>query len=668
MIERGSFFDNVKTSPEDVTPDERDALVMEAVDKLQKVEKTYQGKDEVALDFGDEPIWLIEAGDLHAGSVATDHRAIIDLRDRILSKPNIGLVLLGDEIEGLKKEYLDTNTARTPIDTHQQIDYLRNSFLGPLAKEKRILALVSGYWGHAGWPSDAATINTWIMMAQGLGIPILVNGGFLRLKFSNGYEHLKQVFHYPPRKSIFDTAFGLRNVAYSESEGLGRAQGYSKGHNHIAGIAKENYPGASIRPYFISSGTLKGSNLNLPHDRLGIKLGQPPTDPIGQGEVIVSKKGKDGSDRTYPVISFGHGEIIFEAANLLNRTEQQGMTKELTEKILQAAPKPEIHFIKGRSVTVRKPYDEMPENPVQEDGEPVYTREGLAPQYDTLFYDVRSSLPVTIHFIANTRLGSSYDGYEPLNKFMSRYIVKNPYAFTVFMRNMIDASSASKINRKEILQKYIDLIKSNGDQTLGFMLDENLRIGAWKKDKKKKGEEKSEGIPVATTISNATGARIIHHMSDISVAVGPAPDSRNKPVYRGVFADKLFRHGSYSRPTFGLRRIYDLYQAVKPGYVAGGHMPNSGIASFFDRGNPETNYPILIGTGWWAAYVDTAGRGNVSPGAVPCQAIVFIPGSSKGEYMSFPISNPDEADYIPKELTLLSGLRLLGIDPKTVTG
>ncbi len=197
------------------------------------------------------------------------------------------------------------------------------------------------------------------------------------------------------------------------------------------------------------------------------------------------------------------------------------------------------------------------------------------------------------------------------------------------------------------------------------MLDENLRGEAWKRDIKKNGK-KSKGIPFATYISNETGARIIHHMSNIRVAVGPSPDYKNKPVYSGVYTDKLFRHSSYSRATYGLRRIYDLYVATKPGYVVGGHMPNSGIAAFYDRGNPETTYPGLAGTGWWAAYVDSAGQGNVSPGAIPGQAITFMPGSSPSDYMSFLLSKPDQADYLPKGLTLLTGLKLLGIDPKRV--
>lgn len=665
MAERDFPFRFSKSSPERLDPTTRDQYILEGIEKLQAVERSYQGQNEVVWNAGNDSVVLYEVGDLHGGSFAADHKAMLALRDLILAGRNTGIVLLGDEIEGLKAQYLNTNTARTPIDAHMQIDFLRNSFLEPLAKEKRILAMVSGYWGHPGWIEDGTTINPWILMTQGLDIPILINGGFLKIKFSNGHEHVKQVFHYPRDKSQFDAVYGLRNVAFSQSEGGSRANGYSKGHDHVAMIAKENYPEASITPYYISSGSLKGSNPELPRDRFGIKLGAPLADTIGQGVVIMPRRVGKNYERAYPFISFKHGGVLDPSSDLFNRAEQQGITKELLEKIYKKAPKPEIKFVESQSKETRKPFDEMPENPKPENGV-VYKRGDLAPQYDRLVYNVKSQLPVTIHFVANTRLGSSYDGYDALKYFLSHYVTDSPYALTVFLRNMLDEDAVKKDDRDNAVKKYINLIKLNGDQTLGFMLDENLRKDGWKKDKKEDGEVVSHGRPLATEISKQTKARIIHHMSRIKVAVGPGNAIENKPTYSGVFVDKLFRHGSYSRALYGPRRIYDLYIAEKPGYVAGGHMPNSGTGAFFDRGNPETKYPILVGTGWWAPYVDTAGQGNISPGAVAGQGITFMPGISPEDYLAFPLSNPDEADYIPKELTLHVGLKLLGIDPKKV--
>jgi hypothetical protein len=129
----------------------------------------------------------------------------------------------------------------------------------------------------------------------------------------------------------------------------------------------------------------------------------------------------------------------------------------------------------------------------------------------------------------------------------------------------------------------------------------------------------------------------------------------------GAFVDKLMNSGSYSKPTFGLRRTYDNFTHEKPGYLAGGHMPSAGTMTFFDRSNPETQNPILIAPGWWAKFVDSMGRGNVMPGAEPGQAIIFMPGSNASEYMAFPTVDKDETEYMYDALTLLQGLSILGL-------
>lgn len=117
-----------------LTPDRRSKLFIDAVQNLQEIERSYQGLPETTFRVGNETIELLEVGDLHIGSIATDHKLLFTLRDRVLSEPNVYLIPLGDEIEGLKMQYLNTNTARTPIDVQAQIDILKNIFLSPLQR------------------------------------------------------------------------------------------------------------------------------------------------------------------------------------------------------------------------------------------------------------------------------------------------------------------------------------------------------------------------------------------------------------------------------------------------------------------------------------------------------------------------------------------------------
>jgi hypothetical protein len=175
-------------------------------------------------------------------------------------------------------------------------------------------------------------------------------------------------------------------------------------------------------------------------------------------------------------------------------------------------------------------------------------------------------------------------------------------------------------------------------------------------------------MPIApgSYLSNETDTPLIHHLSLIKLMIGPRGSIKEKPTYTGAFADKLMRHGSYSRPEFGLKRIYDLYTQEKPGFVAGGHMPHAGSMMFYDGSNAETKTPILVAPGWFAKYVDTMGKGNVMPGASPGQAIIFMPGSNKKDYLAFPTVNADETGYMQDAFTLLKGLEIMGLTEKVL--
>lgn len=710
MVERDKkFFNIVKEYPEHTSSEDSRRMVLEAIEMLQKVERNYMGREEVTVGVRyNDSLMLVCGADLHIGSLATDHKSVLNLRDFVLKNNNAGLVLLGDEVEGLVEKYMNTNTARTVIDFHKQIDFIRDEVLRPLADEGKILAMVSGYWGHNGWAEDATTINTWMMMSEGFGIPILQNGGRLNIKFPNNYLHSETIWHNPPGKSKYDSVYGLRNAAFSVSESR-RSNGYMSGHIHKMGVGKEIYSGAKTAVYYISSGTAKGSSKEIPNDRFGIKLGAPRTDPLGQG-VIVEPRRKNQKEKSYPFASFEQGKTANDALDLLDWVEKKGMTAELLEKVRsEVEAKPKIILVAGKSRISGDEYiEDRPVDSVKSGGEWVenpYSKMKMRAPYDSLTYNIETRLPVTLHLVSNARLGSSSEGFNELKKYHQEQIEFNPHSLVVFLRNMIDIDAGSSPQRIDILNRFKEIINGAKDQTLAIMMCESLRAGGWKK-KIKMGEEyvderteeektnnggtngneigitdeeygnipkfmKKEAIysmPIApgSYLANETDTPLIHHLSLIKLMIGPKGSIVEKPMYSGAFADKLLKHGSYSRPEFGLHRIYDLYTQEKPGYVAGGHMPHAGSMMFYDGSNAETNTPILIAPGWFAKYVDTMGKGNVMPGALPGQAIIFMPGSSKNDYLAFPTVSADETGYMQDAFTLLKGLELLNLTDKVL--
>ncbi len=640
---------------------------LDAIRGLQIAERADQGLDFVQIEIPhDRPVMVLTLGDLHVGSIATDHDKMIEIRDMILSQPDTCVVLLGDEIEGLKAPYLDTNTARTPIDVRQQIELFREVFLGPLAESGKVIGMVVGYWGHPGWAQDSSTINPWKDMVEGYEIPLIKNGGQIELAFKNGHKQSLRIFHNPPGKSDFDRVFGLRKALVHESL-PGRPNVSTGAHLHRSGVAKEymakdtNTDSVQQAMVMVQSGTIKGSNPNLPSDRFGTKLGAPPTDTVGQGVIFSPRKKRNSRklEQNYPFATYEHGLMAFSAMQLLNDLETQGMTAEMIEKIHQEVEeKPIVTFNKRKSKRVSVPYDETPS--VSKDGT-IYDRwhEDLSPQYSRAHFDVESKLPVAVELIQNVRAGSNSEGLSALEHYFTDRLKNNPHALVALLRNIVDQEVAADSKRKEILDKVIRLGAEYPEQILAIMHDGNLRQKAWKSSA---GKEIGQGpIPAGTYLSDKLHAPLIAHHSTIQLSVGPRNFSSLRPNYTMLALDGLDKHGSQFRPTFGHTRVYDLYSQTKPGIVVGGHMPTSGFSIKPDASNPETSVPVFVAPGWWAATADSQGKRNTRPGSMPGQSVILMPGESVADYMVFPTSNPEETKYLHEALLLWQGLRVLGL-------
>ncbi|HOX96583.1 MAG TPA: hypothetical protein PLI45_04360 [Candidatus Woesebacteria bacterium] len=682
MVEQGPRRETVTSNPPILSQEEKDALFDLIIEPSQKIERNNIGRDEVRIDLAsNDSIMIVCVSDLHIGSVATDYKKIDEIFDFVMKTENAKMILLGDEFEGTKEKYMNTNVARILGDTETQKNKLVEKLLPLVAKDK-VSGFVSNYWGHVGWEEDASTTNPWLAIADRVGLAqerVIRNGGKVSFIFPNGYVHSETIWHNPPGKSKIDTIYGLRNAAFATSESS-RTDGYMSGHIHRMGVGKELYSGSKAAVYYISSGTAKGSSLEVPPDRFGVKLGAPLTDPLGQG-VIVEPRTKTRKEKSYPFASLEQGSMANDALRLLDWTEKMGMTQELLEKIrVEVEEKPKITLVAGKSRVSGDEYaEDKPDETVKIGREFVknpYSKQDMRSPYDSLTYNVASKLPVTLHLISNARLGSSSEGFDELEKYHREQIIDDPHSLVVFLRNMIDKDAGSSPHREEILNKFMRIIKGAKDQTLAIMMCESLRNSSWRRKVKtgekmiftgeytRDGEKKYRkeieySMPLApgSYLSSGTDTPLIHHLSMIKLTVGPRGAGVARPTYTGAMVDKLMHHGSYSRPEFGLKRMYDLYIPEKTGFVAGGHMPHAGAMTFYDGSNPETKTPILVAPGWFSKYADSMGKGNVMPGADPGQAIIFMPGN----YMAYPTIDAAETKLMQDSYKMLFGLEWLGI-------
>lgn len=665
-IQKPPFY-VAKVEPAMLPIKDKTQLILEVIKKSQMLEKDNMGRESVTIGVRhNDPIEVICLSDLHVGSLAAGLDPLIDLVEYILANPNVVVVDLGDSVEGIKAEYLDTN--RTAIDLQQQIDLIRALVYEPLSAEGRILTMVSDYWGHPGWAQDATTMNPWISMTKGLNIPLIQNGGELNIRFANGHTVKQKIWHNPPSASNVDPVSGQRDEALTTSESS-RANIYSSAHIHRTAVGEEEYAGGKMKVIYISSGTLKGSGGEAARDKYGVKLGKRGTDPMAQG-VIIEPKTRGKEARSYPFATLSQGQTAFHALNLLNKLESQGMTQELLGRIRkEVETAPEIFYTQTKSRLGGIHKEARPMDEVKVGGETIknlYSKMEMKTPYDRLSYDVRTKLPIALELVANARIGSSLDSetLKSLTEFSNK-IKENPHALIVFLRNMIDKQAGDSPNRIKILDKFAGLVNGVQGQTLAIMMDESLRQSSWKR---KKGDG-PEGYPVApgSYIATATTIPLIHHLSYMEITVGPSKVTTSKPRYYGAFVDKLNNSGSFSKPTFGLRQMYNKFTHEKPAFVAGGHMPSAGWMSFYDGTNAETHNPMLVGTGWWAKYVDTMGKGNVMTGAEPGQSIILMPGNSQADFMAFPTVNADETKYMHEALMLLKGLEIMEKDHPGIT-
>lgn len=679
--EQGKVLKLAEVYPPDRPWDEIEADMIAHLDSGQRLEIDNSGKEMVVYKVPDmHHKQVIVISDWHLGSSVADRKRMDEIRDYILSDPNILVIFAGDEIEGWSGgKHSQSIDSKADLDAAEQIRLMRRRYFAPLAQAGRILGMVSDYWAHPGWLADK-TLNVWEHMIGDLDIKLIQNGGYLVMRFPSGYEESTKVWHNPPKGSNFDEVAGQRSVMLSTSESS-RPDGSVAGHIHRMQVAEEMYAGAKYSVFYVSSGTVKGSNPQLATDLFGRQLGLSRAEPMEQGFTVMPPRGRrEAMTKTFA--SLGHAAVVNEAVDLLERTEQLGIRKEILEEMRDKRSKrfveeaPSISYPPGSNRLGDRYREEKPPKNIVSGGETIrnpYSQLEMKSPYSVLSMDIKTNLPVALELISNARLGSSVEGYKGLNGFVKE-IAQNPHRLVLFLRNMIDKEAGKLPNRIEVLDKFVSLIngKTEGEningQTLAILMCESMRQGDWKKQISLGREQGIDGrlhtvydppMAPASYVSEQTGIPLVHHLSLLKLAIGPGNGA--KTLYPVVTADKAGNFGSNVKPEWGLMRLYDVLIHEKPSAVVGTHLANAGAATFYDASNAYTNYPVLVAPGWWAGAVDTMGKGNVGVGARPGQAIIFLPGKTQAENLAIPTISKEQTEYMLDSLMLERGLELLGI-------
>lgn len=664
----GKLLKNAVVYPPDRPRGERISDYRVHMESGQRLELDNRAKQYVVQEVGDNrPKQILVISDWHLGSTSSDMDKMDELLYYVLSNPDVMVIFAGDEIEGWSGgKYSQSIDAKTDLDAQQQVEFMRMMYFEPLAEAGRILGMVSEYWGHPGWLSEK-TLNVWRTMIGDLDIKLIKNGGSLVLKNPDDIKnkkpgHIIKVWHNPPKGNSIDEVAGQREVMQNTSESA-RPDGSVAGHIHRMQVAREVYSGATYPVYYVSAGTVKGSSPHLAPDLFGTQLGLSMAEPQGQGIQVIPSKGRR-PEIAIPFANLKQGQILNNAMDHLNRVEQLGLREELLERIYTKIPHPVISYPEGESKLGHRYKEQSLSRKINVGGEKIknpYSEIEMKAPYSTLSMEIQTRLPLTMELVSNVRMGSTVEGFKSLKGHLKE-VVDNPHRMLLFLRNVIDKNAGKLDKRVEVLDKFVKLINETVDednnvngQTLAIMMCESLRQDDWKKS--------SNGrIPVApgSYIASKTGIPMIHHLSLLKLAIGPTSSGKTKTIYPVVTADKAENYGSNSKPTWGLERLYDLQIHEKPGVVVGTHMPNAGVATFYDPSNAYTKFPMLLAPGWWSGATDLS-KGNVKEGADPGQAVIFLPGKLQSDYTAFPTATFEETKYTEDALMLFKGLEILGL-------
>ncbi len=625
-------------------------LTIEYLERARELMTYYMGEPEITVQIPhNEPIRILVLGDLHLGSASVDYQAIRKIKEDVLTHPNVGVIFLGDVIEGIKSQFLRTNVMSAPVPFSNQITLARQWLLEPLAEQGKVLAMVSDHFAHEGWADQAMTISPWLEMVRGLGIRMVRNGGLVTIIFKNGHQETFQLYHLTKRKSTLDPLHGLTTVAHQYSS-ENRPDAILGGHIHrvAAGREKDNEGPTCL----VQAGTWKGTRPESA-DPLGIAAGMTLADPGGQGVVIQTRRRGQPHRGPVPTYSAEEGKIVHAALDLLNKAEQHQLTGELTER-LKATQEggAKITFRRRRSRRAKVPHKETREQKLFK------PENGYAPQYQELSYEIATALPLALVFIAGTRFGTNSIDVKQL-KTVIEHLQNNPYGAALTLGGIIDRQAVKDPKRLQILNEAIRFFSPIRGKNLGLLLDTVLRHDGWKKKVGKSAD--GAPIPAGTYLSQKLTLPLIINQAVISLSVRK-PTSKSPAIYTIVTLDHLGHRGSTAKATAGLRSVYRDLLPKKPGMVVGGHMPLAGETTIYDRFNPETDWPHFIAPGWLAHTALWGSKANEIPGGKGGLGVILLP----DKYLAIPTASLEETQYLHQALMLLGGLKILGLDPKNL--
>lgn len=541
----------------------------------------------------DKPVRILGFSDLHFASDATDHKNIDILMEDVLNDPNTIVVLLGDELEGIKDEYLRTNVTKTALDFDEQIRVFKAKYMSRLARANKIIGIVSVYEGHNEWANTKSTVNVIRDLAEEFNVPLIINGGHIEIRYQDGNKLTMQIFHNPGSGNTrIDPVGALRKKSMERKLGPGFPDVLASGHIHLMAIAQETIYdpiGKSAKAVTMTSlGTEKGTTEKNPDHFF---VANARSLPQKSGVFFVTHK-ENGQQNIRPIIGADNSKFVRNAYSLLEDLERNNAVPEIIDQI-------------SRKHTHQKPRYDF-KHAARSRNE--LNRDYAHGMYEVLPTRLGTDLPIALYPLAHMRFGSGSINTDVLDKLI-QHTVCRPNVYALSLGEIIDYELANRSDRVEQLTTTASSLRRLDDcnKHLGFMFMGGLRHDAWGKDKTKSGGSEPL-IPSEILRTSGIRAPYILHNSIMPLGVG-------KTEYLLHFLYHLNHSGNAKSPFVGLGKAADETR-LPIDITMGGHMPNSGYLQTHDR--------VLVAPGWLSTYraQNKANAREVPPGG---QSVILFP-------------------------------------------
>lgn len=616
----------------------------------------YKKETTVVLETNDFPLIDVHTGDNHLTHIDSH---VYSLVNTVKFAGEDGLVHLhGNIIDSVSNKFLNTNTINVLSLDHQTA--IAKAILKQLTDDQRLVAVGANFC-HEGWTMKTSTHDStrdYITPET----PLLYNGGQTILKEkiikkSKGKE-VENIVEVGRIESYHNSGKG--NTIWSP-EGSARQRGREipfgdprkpdvlvDAHTHqlvaCVDVSVDPMDGKNHRTVLGQVGAAKG-NEEMP-DRFTNALGVAPRNQPGdkgEGLVIVWRKDKKGEVVPYPVADFDRARLICDAEKLYEATLRTGTYNEIFGEMMAS----------GKFKTPEK--ELIIEDCRERVKDYAANSSGEAPIYKTVSYEIKTGLPVRVHFIGNTRVGSSSFERSKLKSDLLN-INSDPFAFYFATRRLINQSTNKSAEREKILSDLSELLGLASTSALGIMLTDELINKGWKKEIKVDKVSVSESVLPGDYLyfkSKMSGVPILD--PEVAISLNLKQTQRKEFGYDIYLRDKLQGHTSKVNPFHGLARVAEIY-GIKADLLVGGHTPIVGFRTRMMSGKrPEE----IIVPGGYAEYTEmgAANRCDYPSGG---QGSIIFPNEKR--IYSFPTF--EECRDIHEALVLYKGLEKLGTLPK----